>query len=133
MPEPCSQQLKSTCKLSHDLSTIEGKATIGDLMSCEDFSDLQRLVRVTAYVLRVVECFKTKKKCYSDPLSSLTPQEISAAEILCIFYTQEKLAHQKDFNTLKSQLGLFCYSRSLWRCGSRLQNAEIPYSAKHPV
>ena len=31
MPEPCSRELKSTCKLSHNLLTIEGKAIIGDL------------------------------------------------------------------------------------------------------
>ena len=44
MPEPCSRELKSICTQSHNLLTIEQNITIGDLMSCEDFSDLQRLL-----------------------------------------------------------------------------------------
>ena len=49
MPEPCSQEFKSTCKLSHNLLTIEEKATIGDLvMILVTFKDSS----VTAYVLR---------------------------------------------------------------------------------
>ena len=132
MPEPCSQELKSASKPSHNLLAIERKSTIGDLMSCEDFSDLRKLLRVTAYVLRAVDRFKTEKKTDSSLPITLTPQEIVAAEILWIFHAQESIL-QKDFNALKSQLGLFRDDRRLWRCGGRLQNSEIPYSAKHPI
>ena len=34
---------------------------------------------------------------------------------------------------LKGQLGLFTDKNGLWRCGGRLQNADLPYSTKHPV
>lgn len=62
MPEPCLQELKSTSKLSHSLLAAEKKPTIGHLLWCEDFSSLQKLLRVTAYVLRAVNRFKAKEE-----------------------------------------------------------------------
>ena len=53
MPELCLQELKASSKLSHNLLVIEQNPTIGDLISCEDFSTLHRLLRVTAYVARL--------------------------------------------------------------------------------
>ena len=87
---------------------------------------------VTTYVLRAVDRFKAKGNPGSNPLNTLKPQEIASAELLWISHAQE-LAVQKNFNTLKNQLGLFRDDKGLWRCGGRLQNAEIPYAAKHPV
>lgn len=78
-PELCSQELKSTSKSS---LAVEKKSTIGDLMPCEDFSDLQRLLRVTAYVLRAVDCFKAERNSGSNPPDKLTPKEIAAAKLL---------------------------------------------------
>ena len=133
MPDLCSQELKTTSKLSHNLLTVDSKPTIRDLIHSKDFSDLQRLLRVTAYVLRAVDRFKVKKNSHSIPPSELTPQEITAAELLWISHAQKELVFQGNFNILKHQLGLFLNDKGLWRCGGRLQNAEIPYSAKYPV
>ena len=134
MPESCTQELKSTNNSSHNLLVADKKPTIGDLVHCEDFSDLQRLLRVTAYVLRAVDRFKAKRSSDSNPPStSLKPQEIAAAELLWISHVQKDLTQQGDHNILKSQLGLFRDENGLWRCGGRLQNTEIPYSTKHPI
>jgi len=130
MPEPCSLELKSASKSSHSLLVVQNKPTIGNLITCEGFSELRRLLRVTAYVLRAVNRFKSKK---THDSISLTPQEIAAGELLWIFHAQKELVLQKDFSTLKGQLGLFTDEKELWRCGGRLQNAEIPYATKHPI
>lgn len=34
---------------------------------------------------------------------------------------------------LKGQLGLFLDEKGLWRCGGRLQNADMPYQSKYPI
>lgn len=60
MPESCSQELKLSSKKSYALLAVEKTPAIGDLVCCEDYSDLQRLLRVTAYVLRAADRFKTK-------------------------------------------------------------------------
>ena len=133
MPELCLAELKTNSKLAHSLLVTEGKPTVGDVMSCEDFSSLQRLLRVTAYILRAVNHFKAKGK--PDPILpiTLTPQEIAAAEKLWITHAQKDLVVQKDFDALRCQFGLFFDDKGLWRCGSWLQNADIPFAAKHPV
>ena len=41
--------------------------------------------------------------------------------------------HRKTWSSLKCQFGLFLDDKGLWRCGGRLQNADIPFAAKHPV
>ena len=129
MPELCSQELKSSSKRALNLLVVDNEPTIGDLIPCEEFSELQRLLRVTAYVLRAVDRFKMKT---SSP-TTLTSQDIAAAEVLWITQAQKALVQQKDYHTLRSQLGLFLDEKGLWRCGGRLQNAEIPYSVKHPI
>ena len=134
MPQPCSQELKLTSKKSHTLMVVEKIFAVRDLMHCEDHCNLPRLLRVTAYVLRAVDRFKTRLDQPSDTVhSSLTPQEIASVERLWIAHSQRELARRKVYDTLKKQLGLFQDEKGLWRCGGRLQNADISYSAKHPI
>ena len=132
MPELCVQELKLNCKPSHSLLTADGKPAIGDIMCCEEFSEWQRLIRVTAYVVRAVKRFKARKDALSFP-SKLTPHEIAHAELLWIYQAQKELVLQKDFDTVSSQLNLFLDDKGIWRCGGRLQNAELSFSTKHPI
>jgi len=68
---------------------VEKKPTVGDLTHCEHFSDLQRLLRVTVYVLRAVDQLKAKENPGSNPLNTLNPQEIASAELLLISRAQK--------------------------------------------
>ena len=53
MPEGCTQELKGkTGRPLHNLMVVEPTTTIGQLITCETFSSVSRLFRVTAYVLR---------------------------------------------------------------------------------
>ena len=133
MPELCASELKAGSKLSHNLLAIERSNSVGEVISCEDFSTLQRLLRVTAYVQRAVNHFKTRKASDPNHQITLTPPEIATAEMLWITHVQKELVLQKDFDILRSQFGLFLDDRGLWRCGGRLQNADMPFTAKHPV
>ena len=107
MPESCSQELKSKTKPSHALLAAEETNTIGSVMHCEDFGDLQKLFRVTAYVLRAVEQFKIKRSLRAILPNTLSPQEISASELLWVTHVQRELVQQKDYDILKKQLRLF--------------------------
>lgn len=79
---------------SHNLLAVQNTNMIGSVIRCEDFGDLQKLLRVTAYVLRAVERFKTKR---ADRAKTLTPQEISASELLWVTHVQREFVQQKDF------------------------------------
>ena len=82
VPEPCLQELKASSKPSHNLLTVVKNPSVGNLVSCGDYSSLRRLLRVTAYVVRAVSRFKAKGQSSSDSPVLLTPQEIAAAEML---------------------------------------------------
>ncbi len=131
MPELCVSELKKSGTVSHDLLTIETKPSVGEMILCENFSSLQRLLRVTAYVQRAVNRFKAKGPDSSLPVS-LTPQEVATAEALWVTHAQRELVRQKDFESLRRQFGLFL-DAGVWRCGGRLQNASVPYAARHPI
>jgi len=106
MPESCSQELKSKVKPSHTLLAAEETNTVGSVMHCEDFGDLQKLFHVTAYVLRAVEQFKIKRSLRANLPNTLSSQEISASELLWVTHVQWELVQQKDYDTLKKQLRL---------------------------
>ena len=124
MPESCSQELKLKENPSHNLLAAEMN-TIGSVMCCENFGDLQRLLCVTAYVLRAVKQFKVKRSWRVNLPIALIPEEILASELLWITHVQRELTQQKGYGTLKIELRLFC--------SGPLKNADIPYAAKHPI
>ena len=80
-----------------------------------------------------MEQFKIKRSLRANLPNTLSPQEISASELLWVTHVQRELVQQKDYDTLKKQLRLFRDEKGLWRCGGRLQNADLPYAAKHPI
>ena len=74
VPEECHQEMKSK-KTAHSLIVAQGQGPhIGKLISCENFSSLHRLLRVTALMLKFVRllCLKVKKSNESAPIEGLS-------------------------------------------------------------
>ena len=46
---------------------------------------------------------------------------------------QTLLAQETRFNEWKRQFGLFLDHKGVWRCGGRLDNADLQYATKHPI
>ena len=62
--------------------------------------------------------------------------EVVKAEVLWAKESQLQWIKDKDFESWKKQFGLFINPEglwSLWRCGGRLANADLPYSTRHPA
>ena len=130
MPEECTVELKVTALRSLNIVTIESQVSIDNLLSCEKFSTLSKLLRVTAYVVRAVRRFKSSKEAVP---ASLTPEELSHADMLWVRSAQLQLASQKDFEVQRKQFGLFIDEERIWRCGGQFANVEAPYATKYPV
>ena len=54
MPEECSVELKASTMRSLNLMITDSRSGIDDLMTCQNFSTLSRLLRVTAQVMRAI-------------------------------------------------------------------------------
>ena len=77
MPQECLVELKPASS-SHNLLVVDELPGIGTLIQCESLSDLGRLLRITAYVLRPVKRFKLCGKNFSSiPTGAISPQEIA--------------------------------------------------------
>ena len=128
MPEECLKEMRVT--LCHVAHTTDSTPNLGNILSCENFSCLQRLLRVTAYVLRFVKPCKTGRR--PETTTALEAAEIANAETLWLRESQKGLLEHKDFLHWKRQFDLILEEK-MWRCKGRLGLSDIPYSTKHPI
>ena len=112
----------SRAKTTVLLSTVSSLSVIID---CARFSSFERLLRVTAYVKRFIHNARGKDKM-SGPLST---KELEQAETVWIREMQQTLDHSQ----LDKQLGLFQDDNRVLRCQGRLENADLPYTTRHPA
>ena len=102
------------------------------IVDVESYSDFARLIRVTALVLRSVNNLKTKKRMRL--CGSLTTEEFDNAERMWLIEIQKSsVCNLPKFKQLQKQLDLYSDESGLLRCGGRLQHANIPFGAKHPI
>ena len=116
----------------------EGKIPV-DLsdIKAERFSSLQRLLKVTAWIVRFIN--KLTKKSTSATVGPLTAEEIAKAKLLWDTYIQQKrfadtirmIKSGEQFN-LKDQLNLMLDQHGVIRCHGRYQNAQLSQGAKYP-
>jgi len=114
--------------------TADRSRSIGNVICCENYSSLSRLLRITAYVLRFVDKLKSKVKRpnMTDMATQLTAAEISKAEHLWIIEIQKSLLEEPGFHSWQQQFRLFLED-GVWKCKGRLDNADIPYMSRHPA
>ena len=134
MPEGCLKELKNTQhRGTHTLLSSGESIDLSCIINCSEYSKLNRLLRVTAYVIRAVSVLKSRvKKIERVASPELSAEEIVEAESLWVLAAQTSLTEDKLFDMWKKQFGLFLAGR-IWRCKGRLEKAELPYSARHPA
>ena len=100
----------------------------------EDFTDLQRLLIVTALVLKFVRTMKSSlRKDISSPSESAAQDIMVDAEIIWIKEIQKSLSNNPRFEIWRKQFGIFNDSQGIMRCKGRLSKADLPSSIKHPI
>ena len=126
--------LRHSDETSVNVVSAAKNTSLEKIIDCAKFSSLSSLQRVTANVLRFVSNIKkATPKMEIKIFLVLTAEEIRKAENLLIVSISKNLLHNPKYEQWKSQLGLFVDDKGLIRCGGKLSNAELPYSAKYPV
>ena len=109
--------------------------SINEIINCEDYSDIDKLFRVTAYVLKFIH--KIKSKHINGELSTESPNEFEQFLEKATLYwhkeTQKVFFKDPKFKEIEKNLGTFIDNEGVIRVGGRLQNAPLPYSTKYPV
>ena len=110
-----------------------------NVINCEEFNNYQKLLRVTAYVLRFCKNIRSKKlqvKVESSDnflVGELSVKEISEAELLWVISVQSVMKGDSKYEHLVHQLGLFTDERGIIHSRGRLQNSMLPYETKSPM
>ena len=88
LPQECLEEMKAGDKekwkseTSSSLLVVAQTIGIANVVACEDYSNLQRLFRVTALVLQFVKILKLRLQKNFETQKELTSQDIAVAEIM---------------------------------------------------
>ena len=137
-----STLITSSCTSSNKNNQMDS-VKVSNVINADRFSSLDKLLRVTCYVIRfrnkLVELLRNKNKQRRSKRNTvnisdlLTADDLSKSKLLWVKAVQEDLStDERKFKQLQKQLDLFCDENHLWRCGGRLQHADISYDIKFP-
>ena len=104
------------------------------------FSSYGRMVRVTTWILRFLQCVRSKKVSES---AHLIAEELKTTETL-LYKVSQRHTYASVLSVLQkvgylpakhqyASLALFLDDQGLLRVGGRLQKANLPQETKHPV
>ena len=137
IPEECLAEMtmknRERIKTLTCIASSEGRS-ISSLIDLNRFSNLQRLLRVTAYVLRFIKILKERMKGDEQVFESdISATDLKEAEQCWISDVQGSLRLNKKFESWSREFDLFTDCDGLLRCRGRMSHAELPYTTKHPI
>ena len=113
------------------LGTIElSRNDLENSIDISRFSSFNRLLRVTAWVLRFVKNIKLKQS-ENRELREITTSEMQEAEDLWIKQAQMHCRDEKSKPMIAS-LGVYS-DAGILRCKGRLEHTELDYETKYPI
>ena len=113
LTEECLAELKSNQQLTHELLTVEPATTLSQVICCEEFGSMRRLIATTARVLEFG--WKLLEKVRGDQTVDLGKIR-TEAEHMWIMECQRTIGTDKNFKHWCRQLDLFQDEAGLWRC-----------------
>ena len=149
-----SEVVKNPPNVVHVLASCEEITTevnLAEIINCQQISSLDRLFRVTAYVLRYVDILKrrtsTRKSRMKEESTKEDERELNSAEIIRAESLWIKTVQASSFkDELKfvqnqcqtkprrvEQFGLFLDENKLLRCRGWLNNATLSSDNKNPI
>ena len=140
MPDECRNEMKVKDQRALNKETVSAlivhgsKNSLSNIINCKDCSSLDRLLRVTAIVLKFVKMLKSRVKGEHPSITAdVTTTDVELAQILWIKELQDEMKGTEKFRSRNRDLNLFTDENGLLRCKGRLSNLDLPYSARFPI
>ena len=133
-PNAFFDEMRANARQKHSTGLVVNVSplALSSLFNLQKYSDIKRLFRVTAYVLRFLHNLKSRRN-ENKASGPLRTEEYEAAKVLWFGEMQLTVVNSPRCENLKKQFGLYPDDNGLLRCDGRLQNATIPFNAKHPI
>ena len=100
-------------------NVVEKVVGVGEVIDCEKYSSLEKLMRVTCFVRRFILNLKTKVRGENLLEGEWTTLEIENSEVLWLKYEQQFVVNGETFEEIKHSLNLFYDEQSLLRSKTR--------------
>ena len=114
------------------MTKAEIVSDIAGVIDENDYSTLQILVRVTAWVKRFIDNSRARAKQNEKRTRRLEADELKCAEIEWLKSVQSELKQQTNFKQLVSELGIK-EDRAILRCEGIVVNSDLESEARRPV
>ena len=125
-----SHEVKENC-----LSTAGKVNDLNSIIDVKRYSNINKLLRVTSYVVRFTEYLK--RKVTKSPIihrTEVSTKELENAKKLWIINEQKLLlSDDKRRKELTCSLGIFSDEYDIYRLKGRLQNSDLNTDAKYPI
>lgn len=129
-----SSEIVNEMKRVNVMVAIAKEPTEGvrNVIDIDRFSNLGKLLRVTAYVRRFIENLKLKKERKELKSGKVSVEEIEKVERIWIIESQLNLQSSSNFKKISEQLGVVKENEILI-CKGRLGNSELDFRTKFPI
>ena len=119
-------------KLNVTVASVTKQAGVACVLEVNKFSNLGRLLRVTAWVSRFLYNLRSKDRVGERRNGALRRREIAEAERVWIKASQEAVKNDRNYEDLAHKLKLEDHG-GLLKCKGRLENSDLDLEAQQPV
>ena len=119
-------------KLNVTVASVTKQAGVACVLDVNKFSNLGRLLRVTAWVSRFLYNLRSKDRGGERRKGALRRGEIAEAERVWIKASQEALKNDRNYEDLAHKLKLEDHG-GLLKCKGRLENSDLDLEAQQPI
>ena len=126
-------ELELRSQVVTNVSVVERKIDLSEIIDPDKFSKLNTLISVTAYVLRFTNNLLNRIRNKDVTRGEITASEFKAAEKLWVLHEQSVAISCSKFDCWRKSLGLFCDEEGLIRCRGRLGQSMLEYDRKFPL
>ena len=128
-----SQEIGAERKRANVLIALEKEPNgVRNVIDINRFSNLGKLLRVTAYVKRFVRNLKQRMERKELELGKLDVKELEEAERTWILDSQQNLKETAKYKKLVENLGVV-EENEIMVCKGRLANSDLTFRAKFPI
>jgi len=108
----------------------DSSINVFEVVDISRFNNIDKLIRVVAYVQRFI---KNLKKNHPRLSSNLSVNELLVSTDLLVSSCQRDIITSANFNQLQQNLRLYADEKGLLRCRGRIENATLPFDTKFPL
>ena len=120
---------------SEDVGVVVESKDISEVLDCSKFSSLDKLLRITSYLLRFIFNLLTKQKNSNDYRSGdLSTEEIIISKEHWLKYEQLFIVNSNEHEKIKNSLKLYYDEKKILRLNTRISNIEnFNFDKKFPI